>query len=360
MELFVVDPCFKDSFLLSNGSPAYNRLCDMLPSTYVGTAEQLVPLVEFMCSQMQLVFAELGISFPPWRQSACITSKWLPSNVEDVPVSAPDSSNSSTMKVDSGSDATGAVEESPFADPASAPHLTCQIPRTISIGSVSACSPLVYTPRAKQPYYSDHSSNILLSGSLAGAAEGILGVTPVADVTDYGVFADSSCIVYAGNSPSSWQVGKYGYFGIATSWKGSGAPIEACYSYRDVGEELDCAGAVVIKSREPSTTSGRELLREVSRTTSNLTTALAAAGPLSREVSKVSRGSLDISRLDNGINDLDAVSPRVLKQQQQSIAGGIGSNRPLGSPRTPVKHQKSGLLSSALSAAIAGKGLGRI
>lgn len=136
--------------------------------------------------------------------------------------------------------------------------------------------------------------------------------------------------------------------------------LQACYSYRDGGEELDCAGAVVIKSRESSQTSGHDLHRDVSRTTSNLTAALAAAGPLSREVSNVSKGSLDISRLDNTANDLDMINSRVLKQQQQSAAGGIGSNRPLGSPRTPSKHQKMGLLSSALSAAIACKGLGRI
>lgn len=183
---------------------------------------------------MQVVFAESGISFPPWRQSACITSKWLPSNAEDVSVCAPDSSNSSTIKADSASsDPTGTVEESPFAGPVSAPCLTCQIPRTTSLGSVDACSPLVYTPRAKPPYYSDNSSgNILLSGSLAGGVEGILGMSPLADAFDFEVLADSSCIVYAGKTPDSWQIGKSGYFGTATSWKGSVAPIEVRHSKR--------------------------------------------------------------------------------------------------------------------------------
>lgn len=51
-QLFVVDPCFKDSFLLPNATPSYSRLCDALPNIFVGTAEQLVPLVEFMCSQV--------------------------------------------------------------------------------------------------------------------------------------------------------------------------------------------------------------------------------------------------------------------------------------------------------------------
>jgi uncharacterized protein (TIGR01615 family) len=55
-QLFVIDPSFKDAFLLSNATPAYQRLWEQLPSLFVGTAEQLVTVVEFMCSQVSSCF----------------------------------------------------------------------------------------------------------------------------------------------------------------------------------------------------------------------------------------------------------------------------------------------------------------
>lgn len=367
-QLFVIDPCFRDSFLLSNATPGYQRLCEVLPSIYVGTAEQLVPLVEFMCSQMHIVFAETGISCPPWRQQACMISKWLPTFAEDTPVLPMDSSCSNSNTGSELKDAnrsgsslpTGASEESPFAEVVAAPRLTCQIVRTNSNGSASTCSQLVFTPRVKQPYYDDTSSNILLACSPAEAQQGLVGITPGSGGS-FGAYVDSSCIVFAGKTPNSWQVGKDGYLGIGTSWKGSGPAIEACCSYRNDTEELDCEGAMAIKS-DNSMHSFHDFYRpEVVRTTSTLTAALAAAGPLSRGVSNVSaaRCSLDISRLDVGPDDMDLLTACVAKQPQQQ-GGNISNTRSLTSPRTPVKHQKSGLLSSALSAAIAGKGLGRI
>lgn len=51
--LLVVDPAFRDSFLLPNPTPSYTALIDALPDMWCGTAEQLVPLVEFMCHQVR-------------------------------------------------------------------------------------------------------------------------------------------------------------------------------------------------------------------------------------------------------------------------------------------------------------------
>lgn len=140
---------------------------------------------------------------------------------------------------------------------------------------------------------------------------------------------------------------------------------QAFYSYRDEAEPLDCEGAVVIRS-DNSINSIKDGPRgEVLRSTSNLTAALAAVGPLSRGVSSVSaRCSLDIARFNTDVQDVDVhvdlLSPRLAKPQQQQQTGVGAGVRPLNSPRTPVKNQKSGLLSSALSAAAAGKGFGRI
>lgn len=172
--------------------------------------------------QMQLVFAETGISCPPWRQQACMISKWLPANADDIPVISSDSSSS---------EPTGATDESPFMDPVAVTRLTCQLTRSTSNGSASTCSQPVYTPRAKPPYYSDNSSsNILLSGSLVGAAETGLDILTGGSGGSYGAFVDSSCFVYTDRSPVSWQAGKAGYLGMGASWKGSGAPIEVSSS----------------------------------------------------------------------------------------------------------------------------------
>lgn len=142
-------------------------------------------------------------------------SKWLPANADDTAI----------LPSDGSQPPSGATEESPFADPVSTSRLTCQITRSTSNGSASTCSQLVFTPRAKTPYYSDNSnSNILLSGSLAGAGDAVLDV--FASAGSFGAHVDSSCVVCTGRSPGSWQAGKAGYFGLGASWHGSGAPIE--------------------------------------------------------------------------------------------------------------------------------------
>lgn len=53
-ELFVVDPCFKEQFQLPNATPEYSALWQDLPNLFVGTAEQLVPVVELLCTQVSL------------------------------------------------------------------------------------------------------------------------------------------------------------------------------------------------------------------------------------------------------------------------------------------------------------------
>ena len=47
----------------------------MLPSVLVGTAAQLTPLVQLLCSEMSLAFEQHGLSLPPWRQSKSLLSK---------------------------------------------------------------------------------------------------------------------------------------------------------------------------------------------------------------------------------------------------------------------------------------------
>ena len=72
-----MEPDIKAHFVISRPTPAYARLVDALPSTFVGTHQTLVRLVDFMCEQMNGSFRESGMSVPPWRKNKAILSKWF-------------------------------------------------------------------------------------------------------------------------------------------------------------------------------------------------------------------------------------------------------------------------------------------
>lgn len=137
--------------------------------------------------------------------------------------------------------------------------------------------------------------------------------------------------------------------------------MQAYYSFRDDAEQLDCEGAVAIKSGDSSIHSDKGHFRALQHTSSALTAALAeaAASKAQAAAAFTAHGSLDISRFNSGVEDMDLVSPRLARQplqHQQSAPGGrVGST-----PNTPRKQQRMGLLSSALNAAAAGKGLSKV
>lgn len=47
----------------------------MIPSDLVTTPAMLGPLVQLLCTEMQLAFEHHGLSLPPWRQSKSMLSK---------------------------------------------------------------------------------------------------------------------------------------------------------------------------------------------------------------------------------------------------------------------------------------------
>lgn len=84
---FIVEPHFREQFEISHATPRYTGLLNLLPLVMVGTAAQLAPLVQLLCSEMSLAFEEWGLSLPPWRQSKSLLSKWLPSKARDYDLS---------------------------------------------------------------------------------------------------------------------------------------------------------------------------------------------------------------------------------------------------------------------------------
>jgi hypothetical protein len=82
-------------------------LVDALPSTFVGTHQTLVRLVDFMCEQMNGSFRESGMSVPPWRKNKAILSKWfLPTAMSrshpTTPSVSPERRSQQLKKQDSG------------------------------------------------------------------------------------------------------------------------------------------------------------------------------------------------------------------------------------------------------------------
>ena len=105
--VLVMEPDIKAHFVISRPTRTYARLVDALPSTFVGTHQTLVRLVDFMCEQMNGSFRESGMSVPPWRKNKAILSKWfLPTATSRshpaTPSGSPEQGPSKVKKQDSG------------------------------------------------------------------------------------------------------------------------------------------------------------------------------------------------------------------------------------------------------------------
>mmetsp|Transcript_10561 Transcript_10561/g.30077 ORF Transcript_10561/g.30077 Transcript_10561/m.30077 type:complete len:334 (-) Transcript_10561:15-1016(-) len=83
-ELIVVDPNFRDQFLISSCTPRYQAVLNSLPLEFVGTKHQLVGTVALLCDEVQFAFVENRLRVPPWRQLRSVLSKWFPASVRDT------------------------------------------------------------------------------------------------------------------------------------------------------------------------------------------------------------------------------------------------------------------------------------
>lgn len=375
-QLFVIDPSFRDAFLLSNATPAYQRLWEQLPGLFVGTADQLVAVVEFMCMQMQLVFAETTASCPPWRTASSMISRWLPSSADDVPVLPRSSSNGS------GSSPDAAAAAAAYAD------WSCEglavVGRTTS--QMSSCSAfnrqgsdVGAAKRTAQQAGHNSGSNVLLCGSLGGSSPlGVLAAaadagTPAVHGDVYAphnftaLGGDVSCIVYSGAAADSWAGKQSGYFGAASYWGG------------DEDDDFAEPAGVAIRTNSNSTRAGQEFYRSELAAMQQQQQQQPAV-PAARRSSATGGSShvrglspLDISRFNcsssscysasEGSYDLFPRSRSSSEQQKQQQGLQQGRQdmlrRDVQGSRVAAAKRRPGLLSqtSALSAAIAGQSL---
>jgi uncharacterized protein (TIGR01615 family) len=87
-EEIVIDPTFRDNFIIAHPSARYSAVLDALPPVFIGTLSKVQPLVELLCAEMALAFKEAGIVMPPWRSLRSMMTKWMPRRSLDLPLPA--------------------------------------------------------------------------------------------------------------------------------------------------------------------------------------------------------------------------------------------------------------------------------
>jgi hypothetical protein len=86
--LVVIDPHFREQFLVANASETYAQLCSYLPPVFAGSASDVANIVGLMCREVAAMFAQQGRTCPPWREHKAMVTKWLPSKAVDEEVEA--------------------------------------------------------------------------------------------------------------------------------------------------------------------------------------------------------------------------------------------------------------------------------
>lgn len=82
-EEYIVDPSFREQFVVLHATPEYAALVCQVPEVLVSSPDRLRRVVEGLCAEMAGSFAEMNIAFPPWRKASSMISKWLPKTHDD-------------------------------------------------------------------------------------------------------------------------------------------------------------------------------------------------------------------------------------------------------------------------------------
>lgn len=79
----VVEPSFREQFLILNPTARYCQILGLVPEVYVGTVKRLEDLVQLLCKEMARAFTSKGRTLPPWRRSKSVISRWKPKIFKD-------------------------------------------------------------------------------------------------------------------------------------------------------------------------------------------------------------------------------------------------------------------------------------
>lgn len=74
--IFILDPAFKEAFVVSNPTPRYAAVLGSLDHHAAATKGCLRQAVVLLCSELAQCFAERGLPIPPWRTPAALLARW--------------------------------------------------------------------------------------------------------------------------------------------------------------------------------------------------------------------------------------------------------------------------------------------
>ncbi|GBF95594.1 hypothetical protein Rsub_08575 [Raphidocelis subcapitata] len=83
-EPLVVEPHFREQFVIAHPTPAYEELLQAVPHCFVGTVARLEAAVSLLCEEMAAAFKTQGLPVPPWRSKRAMLSKWAPQQLSSL------------------------------------------------------------------------------------------------------------------------------------------------------------------------------------------------------------------------------------------------------------------------------------
>ncbi len=83
-EPLILEPRFKEQFVIAQPTSGYAQLLQMLPVAFVGTIGRLETAVRLLADQVALVFQQTGRSLPPWRSAEALLSRWCPAQLHEL------------------------------------------------------------------------------------------------------------------------------------------------------------------------------------------------------------------------------------------------------------------------------------
>jgi uncharacterized protein (TIGR01615 family) len=72
----LVDPRFKEQFVIGHPTAAYEKMLTAVPIEFVGTRLRLDALVRAVCHEIAVVYDSQGLPLPPWRKEQALLSRW--------------------------------------------------------------------------------------------------------------------------------------------------------------------------------------------------------------------------------------------------------------------------------------------
>ncbi|CAN8245221.1 unnamed protein product [Cochlearia groenlandica] len=74
---YIVETNLAGEFKIARPTKRYASILNQVPRVFVGTPQELKPLVKIMCHEMRRSMKHVGIHVPPWRRNGYMQAKWF-------------------------------------------------------------------------------------------------------------------------------------------------------------------------------------------------------------------------------------------------------------------------------------------